>query len=145
MNNGQRFNSRHKQFPVFSAFLRRSLVSILVASNEGYLIGAVMKDASEEEIVLNSADSSLYTEQGFNMDLDFNLFNDYYLGNMGMELSYPERSYFTTDQQSGRTTAGYSMNPFRKTQDRIYVIGQTETGFGVISYPEAYTEFEIAG
>lgn len=122
-------------------------VSILVATNEGYFIGAVMKDASGEEIVivlnsvLDSASSSRYTEQGFNMDLDFNLFNDY-LGNMGMVLSYPERSYFTTDQQSGITTARYSMNPFRKTQDRIYVIGQTETGFGVISYPEAYTGFE---
>lgn len=129
-------------FPCFQLSCDDHKVSILVASNEGYLIGAVMKNAIGEEIVLNSAYSSLYTEQGFNMDLDFNLFNDYYLGNMGMELSYPERSYFTTDQQSGITTAGYSMNPFRKTQDRIYVIGQTETGFGVISYPEAYTGFE---
>jgi hypothetical protein len=58
-----------------------------------------------------------------------------------MLLNYPERSYFTTNQSS-ITTAGYSMNPFRKTQDRIYVIGQTETGFGVISYPEAYTGLE---
>lgn len=127
-------------FPSFQLSCDDHKVSILVASNEGYLIEAVMKDASEEEIVLNSP----YAEQGFNTNLDFNLFNDYYLGNMGMELSYPERSYFTTDLQSGIPTARYSMNPFRKTQDRIYVIGQTETGFGVISYPEAYTGFEIA-
>ncbi|NLV93452.1 MAG: hypothetical protein GX031_02730 [Candidatus Riflebacteria bacterium] len=129
-------------FPCFQLSCDDHKVSILVASNEGYLIGAVMKDASREGIELNSADSSLYTEQGFNTNLDFNRFNDYYyLGNMGMELSYPERSYFTTNQSS-ITTARYSMNPFRKTQDRIYVIGQTKTGFGVISYPEAYTGFE---
>lgn len=127
-------------FPCFQLSCDDHKVSILVASDEGYLIGAVMKNAIGEEIVLNSASSSRYTEQGFNMDLDFDVFNNYY----GMALNYPERSYFTTDQQSSITTARYSMNPFRKTQDRIYVIGQTETGFGVISYPEAYPGFEIA-
>lgn len=131
-------------FPSFQLSCNDRKVSILVATNKGYLIGAVMKDAIGEGIeLINGASSSRYTEQGFNMDLDFDVFNDYYQGNMSMELSYPERSYFTTDQQSGITTAArYSMNPFRKTQDRIYVIGQTETGFGVISYPEAYTGFE---
>ncbi|MGI6444722.1 MAG: hypothetical protein ACOX2I_03300 [Candidatus Ozemobacteraceae bacterium] len=131
-------------FPSFQLSCDDHKVSILVASNEDYLIGTVMKDASEEEIELNSADSSPYTEQGFNTNLEFDVFKYYYQGNMGMELSYPERSYFTTDRQSGIPTARYSMNPFRKTQDRIYVIGQTKTGFGVISYPEAYTGFEIA-
>ena len=133
-------------FPCFQLSCDDHKVSILVApnevaSNEDYLIGAVMKDASGEEILLNNYYSSLYTEQGFNTNLEFDVFNYYYQSNMGMELSYPERSYFTTNQSS-ITTAGYSMNPFRKTQDRIYVIGQTETGFGVISYPEAYTGFE---
>lgn len=131
-------------FPCFQLSCDDHKVSIYVALDEGYLIGAVMKDASREGIVLKSADSSLYTEQGFNTNLEFDVFKYYYQSDMGMELNYPERSYFTTDQQSGITTAGYSMNPFRKTQDRIYVIGQTETGFGVISYPEAYTGFEIA-
>lgn len=129
-------------FPYFQLSCDDHKVSILVATNEGYLIGEVMKDASREEIVLDSASSSRYTEQGFNTNLEFDVFNYYYQSNKNMLLNYPERSYFTTNQSSITTAARYSMNPFRKTQDRIYVIGRTETGFGVISYPEAYTGFE---
>ncbi len=127
-------------FPCFQLSCDDHKVSILVATNEGYLIGGVMKHMTDQPISLLPYVSH-YTEQGFNTNLEFDVFNYYYQSNKNMLLNYPERSYFTTNQSS-ITTARYSMNPFRKTQDRIYVIGQTETGFGVISYPEAYPGFE---
>jgi len=129
-------------FPIFQLSCDDNKVSIYVALDEGYLIGEAAKNMTDQTISLYSYVSpyteNAYTEQGFEQILRFNVFSSYYENNTGMPLDYPERTYFTHFTPTFR----YFMNPFRKTQDRIYVIGQTKTGFGVISYPEAYTEFE---
>ncbi|MCK9457715.1 MAG: hypothetical protein M0R31_10530, partial [Candidatus Riflebacteria bacterium] len=131
-------------FPSFQLSCDDNKVSIYVALDEGYLIGEAAKNMTDQTISLYSYVSpyteNAYTEQGFEQILRFNVFSSYYENNTGMPLDYPERTYFTHFTPTFR----YFMNPFRKTQDRIYVIGQTKTGFGVISYPEAYTGLEPA-
>lgn len=111
-------------------------LKLLVKADDGNVYTSnIPKTPSELQFTLSSSDNSYHIQQGYQTTIEFGRFINYANSEAGLTLSYPTKQYIpgTTDLAPITTY----MNPFRKTADRVYVIGETATGCAVITYDEA--------